>query len=273
MFSELKAAMTNSGIDPANATMIADGKLRRFHLPSDRRESRNGYLTLHDNGDGTYGACFGSWKHGIKETWFSGKPQREMTTAERREYAKKMEERRRQQAEEQRQRHAAAAQKARQLWQRAKQAVADHPYLAKKQVKPHGLRQLDNALVVPVYNVNAEMTGLQFIQPDGSKRFLSGTEVAGCYHAIGPAPGDVLLFAEGWATAATLYEATGHPVAVCFSAGNLKPVALVLRQKYPTITMVVCADADEAGRSAARSAATAINGTWIEPDFSEKETP
>ncbi|MBW2185878.1 MAG: toprim domain-containing protein [Deltaproteobacteria bacterium] len=271
MFSELNAAMSNSGIDPTNAPMIADGKLRRFYLPSDRKQSKNGYLTLHDNGDGTYGACFGSWKHGIKETWFNGKPQREMSKAERREYAQKMAERRRQQEEEQRQRHVAAANKARKLWQQAKSAIPQHPYLVRKQIKPYGLRQLNNALVVSVFNVKGNLTGLQFIQPDGSKKFLSGTEVGGCYHSIGTAPVDVLLFAEGFATGATLYEATGHPVAVCFSAGNLKPVALTLRKKYPTITMVICADADDAGRSAAKEAATAVNGTWIEPDFSEKE--
>lgn len=263
--------MAAAGIDPAHAPMIADGRLRRFYLPSDRRESRNGYITIHDNGDGTYGAAFGSWKHGIKETWFSGQPQREMSAAERREYAKNMEQRRRQQAESQHQRHAAAAQKGRQLWQQAQPAAADHPYLIRKQVQPHGLRQLGEALVVPVYTVAGKMTGLQFIQPDGSKRFLSGTEMGGCYHAIGPAPASVLLLAEGFATGATLHEATGHPVAVCFSAGNLKPVAVALRKKYPTITMVVCADADDAGRSAAQEAAKAVNGSWIAPDFSEKE--
>ena len=271
MFSELIAAMHNSGIDPTHAPMVADGRLRRFYLPSDRKQSKNGYITLHNNGDGTYGACFGSWKQGIKETWFSGKPQRELSKAEKQEYAKKMAERRRQQEDEQHQRHAAAADKAQKLWQQANPASTQHPYLIKKQIKPHGLRQLNNALVVPVYSVAGNMTGLQFIQPDGSKKFLSGTKVGGCYHAIGTAPVDVLLFAEGFATAATLYEATGYPVAVCFSAGNLKPVALTLHKKYPTTTMVICADADSAGRSAAKEAASAINGTWVEPDFSEKD--
>lgn len=268
---DLRAAMAAAGIDPANAPMVADGRLRRFHLPGDSRESRNGHIVIHDNGDGTYGAAFGSWKHGSKHTWFSGKPQRELTTAEKREYAQKMGQRRRQHQQEQQRLHRQAAEKADHLWQRAQPAAADHPYLARKQVQAHGLRQLGEALVVPLHNVEGHLTGLQFIGPDGRKRFLSGTEVAGCYHAIGGAPENVVLLAEGFATAATLHEATGHPVAICFSAGNLLPVAVALRKKHPTIIMVICGDADDAGRAAAQAAGAAVNGIAIEPDFTQEE--
>jgi putative DNA primase/helicase len=41
-----------------------------------------------------------------------------------------------------------------------------------------------------------------------------------------------LLLAEGYATA-SLHEATGHPVAVAFDAGNLVHVAKALRALYP----------------------------------------
>ncbi|MDD3801454.1 MAG: toprim domain-containing protein [Desulfuromonas thiophila] len=264
---DLRAAMAAAGIDPANAPMVADGRLRRFHLSGDSRESKNGYLTLFNNGDGSYGASYGSWKLGIRKKWHSGKPQRELTTAEKRAYAQMMEQRRRLQADEQRQRHAAAAEKARRLWQQAKPAAADHPYLIRKQVKPLGLRQLGEALVVPLHNAEGHLTGVQFITPDGGKRFLSGTEVAGCYHAIGGPPKNVVLLAEGFATGATLHEATSYPVAICFSAGNLLPVAVALRKKYPTTHMVICSDADPVGRAAAQEAAEAVNGCWIEPNF------
>lgn len=272
MFEDLKVAMSVAGIDPANAPLIADGKLRRFRLPEDRPQSKNGYITLFDNGDGTHGASFGSWKHDIRETWFSGKPHKELTKEERREYAQRMAKARDKQAEEQRQRHAAAAEKARRLWQQAQPVTIDHPYLIKKQVKPHSIKQMNGSLVVPVRNSAGELTGLQFIDAAGGKKFLSGTAVAAAYHAIGPQPDKVLLLAEGFATAATLVEATGHPCAVAFFAGNLKPVALALRTKYPKVQIIICADADPVGRSAATEAAEAVNGSWIEPDFSEKES-
>ena len=219
--------MIAAGVDPTHAPLIADGKLRRFRLPEDRPKSKNGYITLFDNGDGSHGASFGSWKHGIRETWFSGKPHRELTTEERREYAQRMADQRRKQSEEQRQRHTAAAEKARRLWQGAQAAFPDHPYLIKKQVQPHGIKQLKSSLVVPVGHASGELTGLQFIDSDGGKNFLSGTAVAGAYYSIGPKPDNVLLLAEGFATAATLFEATGHPCAIAFFAGNLNPRAFL----------------------------------------------
>ncbi|PLY01748.1 MAG: hypothetical protein C0622_06605 [Desulfuromonas sp.] len=273
MFEELISAMQAAGIDPAHAPLIADGKLRRFRLPEDSRQSRNGFITLFDNGDGTHGASFGNWKTGVKESWFSGRPHRELTREERREYARKMAEARAKQEEEQRKHHAAAADKARRLWQRAQPAAPDHPYLTRKQVQVHGVKQLGQSLAVPVRNSAGELTGLQFIEPDGGKRFLSGTAAGGAFHLIGPEPADALLIAEGYATAATLHEATGHPCAVAFFAGNLKPVALALRQQYPKVHILICADADPVGRAAAAEAADAVQGAWIEPDFSESEQP
>jgi putative DNA primase/helicase len=272
MFDKLKDAMRQAGVDPANAPLTADGKLRRFRLPEDRPKSKNGYITLFDNGDGTHGASFGSWKYGIKETWFSGRPYKQLTAEEKREFAQKMAAAKARQEEEQRRLHAAAAQKARRLWDRAKPAASSHPYLTRKQVHPHGIKKLGSSLVVPVRNTAGQLTGLQFIDPDGGKTFLSGTAVAGCYHAIGQRPESVLLLAEGYATAATLFEATGHPCAVSFFAGNLKPVALALKGKYPQPQIVICADADPAGRKAAKEAAAAVNGAWLEPNFSESET-
>ena len=50
--------------------------------------------------------------------------------------------------------------------------------------------------------------------------------------------------AEGFATAATVHEATGSAVAVAFNANNLKPVAIALRAKFPSLEMVICADDD-----------------------------
>jgi putative DNA primase/helicase len=92
-----------------------------------------------------------------------------------------------------------------------------------KGVKAHGLRVHDGALVVPMYDC-AELQSLQFIAADGDKSFLFGGRVSGCYHLIGE-PDGALCIAEGYATAATIREATGHAVAVAFNAGNLVSAA------------------------------------------------
>lgn len=61
---------------------------------------------------------------------------------------------------------------------------------------------------------------------------MKGGRKQGLFHLLGALPAAhtndmaaVVLMAEGYATAATLHMATGHPVAVAFDAGNLTPVA------------------------------------------------
>ncbi|MBE0587352.1 MAG: DUF927 domain-containing protein, partial [Hydrogenophaga sp.] len=83
-----------------------------------------------------------------------------------------------------------------------------------------------------------------------------------------------LLIAEGYATAATLHEATGYPVAVAFDAGNLQHVARALRQLHRAALLVVCGDDDQdtekqtgtnPGRAKATAAAKAARGLAVFP--------
>ena len=113
----------------------------------------------------------------------------------------------------------------------SKEAPDDHPYLLSKKVKPHGLKTSRSKLVVPLYDEESVLQSLQFISPCGDKKFLSGGRTGGCYYQIGGVPEKMLYVAEGFATAATVQETTGKPVAVAFNAGNLKPVAQALRKK------------------------------------------
>ena len=69
--------------------------------------------------------------------------------------------------------------------------------------------------------------------------------MAGCYFAIGdPKGAAVLCIAEGFATGATIHEATRYPVAVAFNARNLDEVARALRVELPDVTLIICADDD-----------------------------
>jgi putative DNA primase/helicase len=162
------------------------------------------------------------------------------------------------------------------LWQEAAPAPNNHQYLTQKQVKPNGLKLHKNALVVPVRDTNGVLHGLQFITPE-NKRFKSGTNKKAHYYAIGGKPRTVLYLAEGYATAATIFEVTGEPVAVCFDAGNLLPVAEALRAKMPTVQLILCADNDRntegnPGLTKATAAAIAVNGLVAVPDFKESAT-
>ena len=106
---------------------------------------------------------------------------------------------------------------------------------------------------------------LQFIAADGSKRYLSGGTTAGAYHSLGkpPQPGGRLHLAEGYATSASIHEATGDPAVVAFSAGNLPAVAQIMRVKFPAVEIIVWADDDVAGVKKANQAAAAVGGRVV----------
>ncbi|BDI04512.1 hypothetical protein CATMQ487_14820 [Sphaerotilus microaerophilus] len=176
-----------------------------------------------------------------------------------------------------------AARWARELWADASEAGSS-PYLNRKGVQPHGVRFLpDGTLLVPMRNAAGELQNVQRIAPvkpvgdqpgqqpeqPPEKRYLPGGRKSGLWHLIGElggpagapaapadastqgadactAPPSVLLLAEGYATGASLHEATGWPVAVCFDAGNLKPCALALQGLHPGALLLVCGDDDRA---------------------------
>lgn len=265
---QFRAAMRAAGLE-TDATIEADGKLHRFRVAGDRRDQRNGWYVLH--ADGLPAGEFGCWKRGLSETWHANIG-RELSEAEREANRARLEAIRRDREAEALRMRAEARKKAAKLWEEANpKPSAKHPYLVKKQVRGYGIRQLRDALLIPVRDADGALHGLQFIQPDGSKRFTSGMAKAGHYHAIGK-PDAVLLIAEGYATAATLREATGHAVAVAFDTGNLRPVALALRAKFPAVRIVIAADNDHRtdgnpGMVKAAEAAQAVGGIVIAPEF------
>ena len=69
-------------------------------------------------------------------------------------------------------RKAEAREKADSIWQAAEIASEYHPYLVNKGIKTYGLRVHDGALVIPMRD-EAALHGLQFIEADGEKRFLT----------------------------------------------------------------------------------------------------
>jgi putative DNA primase/helicase len=91
------------------------------------------------------------------------------------------------------------------------------------------------------------LVGAQVIAPDGEKRFTPGTAKQGSAVRLGLVEvGAVVLLCEGLATGLTIRMALNNRFAVfvAFDAGNLRPVADMLRALYPTSPILVCADDD-----------------------------
>ncbi len=173
-----------------------------------------------------------------------------------------------------RQVHEHAAQKAENLWNSLRE-TSEHPYLSKKQVLSHGLRDYKGCLVIPLKDVDGKLWSLQFINENHEKRFLSGGKKNGNYFLIGTLAENAFI-CEGYATGATVYECTGEPVVVAFDSGNLKSVAQALRKKYPNLKMILCADNDcyhengfNPGVEKAKEAAVATGSTIVVPKFKD----
>ena len=243
-----------------------DGTIHRFHVPGDKSGTLNGWYTLF--ADGIASGAFGSWKAGGTNTWSSREPH---NNHEAEQVRQRIEQARRQREDEQRKRQLKAANVAQRWWRDARRADPDHPYLIAKCVRPHGLRQRGDELLIPLYS-SGVLVNLQRITTNGNKRFLFGGRIKGTYSPLGRiTPGKPLCICEGWATGATLHE-SGYTVACAMNAGNLKSVALALRAEYHTAEIIIAGDDDRQtegnpGRAAANAAAAACGGLVTFPEW------
>ncbi|MGE6329725.1 primase-helicase zinc-binding domain-containing protein [Psychrobacter pacificensis] len=231
----------------------------------------------------------------------------EVTDEQRAQWQSQQVEREAAEKAEKRQARIDAASRAQSIWNNAKPAADDHPYLLRKNVSAIGLRQDSSEnLIIPMhyYNPDKQQTTLvnvQTIAPDSEKLFLKGGLVSGAYFTIGSASmfsGGVILICEGYATGATVFDAMSYslPVIVAFNAHNLIPVAKAIRAQYPDHRIIIIADDDtataiklrdkaiadgkepkplveyNAGIREARNAAIAIGGELITPVFETLDT-
>ena len=189
LIATFKSAMDAAGIKTKDI-IEADRELHRIHVEGDRPHSRNGWYVLNLDRELPSGA-FGSWKLGLKATWRL-KALAELTSADRITLRAQRRRQAKQRAEADAERHAEARKRGQALWAQAGEANRAHPYLVEKAVSPHGLRQDGNRLIVPVLDFDDVLHGLQFIGPDGAKRFLTGSAKRAHFYLIG-VPGDVAV--------------------------------------------------------------------------------
>ena len=260
----------------APETIREEGVIQRFST-NGKKGDTSGWCIWY----GKAGA-FGDWRTGESHRWHC-REYGELNREERRRIDRHI-----RQAEEIRKReieagHRHMAKQAREDIQGFCPATADHPYLIEKGIQPHGaLIDGRNVLIITMY-FNGEIVSYQRIYPvrlpDGTnKRFLKGGRKKGCYHPIGNKGAGDLGICEGFATGASIHEATGDDIIVAFDAGNLLSVARAMRERYPGRKIILWADDDyrrvdrngqpeNIGILKATEAAQAVNGYLAVPDF------
>lgn len=177
--------------------------------------------------------------------------------------------------------YAKAAEKAHEIYQNASPAT-EHPYLDTKKIKPYGLKASledqhgiscrEPKLIIPIRNADGALMSLRFI--DGRNPEVEGSlrdgRTTGGMHVIDPA-GELakkpIIITQDYATAATIYEATGNPAVVAFEVDNFEHVAKVLREKHPHQAILIAANNGHKQEKQAEAAAHAVGGSHITPQF------
>lgn len=260
-------AMAAAGIEELPATIIIDGSIHRYHSGGRDRKKKSGWYCIYP--DGIKAGTFGCWRLGIEQLWREDVG-REITAAEEMAVTRRISEARAQRDSERAKMQAAVGGVLDEIWVNGAAASADHPYISRKGIRPHGVRITgDGRLMIPMYGPTGDLTGMQYIDSAGDKMYHPGSSTGGASMMIGE-PTARILIAEGFATAATLNEVTGEQVAVAFSASNLPKIAKLLREKHGAEKLlVIVADHDEhgVGRSYADQAAAQTGAQVVMPSI------
>lgn len=285
-------ALRRAGLRPKGPIKM-DGQ--RHYTEIEGSRSKRGFYVAHL--DGIPSGTIINHKTGERVDWKVSGQERPISAQERERMAVVAAQKSRERTEERERMYERTADQVGAMWAAAI-PVSTHSYLETKGVEPHGLRQgalgqtvtLDDRegrprevsvagqLFVPVRDVAGALSSLQFIRQDGSKMFMPNGRVDRGGFAIGDVhqPGP-LLIAEGFSTAATVHELTGHPVVAAFNAGNLGKVAQAYRERFPGRAIYIAGDNDHCreaegkpnvGRQKAEEAAAAVGGQALIPSFS-----
>lgn len=207
--------------------------------------------------DNAWVCVFGNWRSGFegKMTSYSAD---QLTASEKQRISRQLEDSKKRAEEGKKIRQDQVAVYAEEKFNAAED-VTEHKYLTDKKVKSYGLKQTNGNLLVPVHSIIAgdnntlvrRIKSLQYIFPNGDKRFVGGGEVRGNIHLLNCEINNLNTFeniyvVEGYATGATI-ASFGLPVCVVFSASFTLSALSRLRERGITSKFVLCLDNDENG--------------------------
>jgi phage/plasmid primase-like uncharacterized protein len=255
--------------------LIADGEIHRVPHISSKKGAVDGWYILHLSGKIPVGVC-GCWKEPTFESKWMADIGRSMSFSERLEHDKWVGEFKAKREADRVASQQVAAEKAEDEVSTYADASADHPYLVRKRIEPHGIK-IDRAgrLVVPVIDNQGEILSYQTIDAEGNKRFLKGGKIEGGFYEL-RGNRKVIFIGEGFATCASIHQATGFTTLVAFDCGNLAKVAKSAKEMFLGSRIVICADNDQftegnPGITKAKAAASLVFGEIVYPTFNESD--
>lgn len=245
------------------------------HRP-DRSGERSGYY-VYNQLDSHFVCIYGNWRTSLEQK-FTSYNTNEMSASEKRNLQAKLEDAQQRREEAKKTKQDEVAIYVKEKFSSASE-VTEHKYLNDKKVKNYGLKLTStNNLVIPVHSIIrnndsglliSQIRSLQYIFPDGAKKFAGGGEVKGNVFLIGVEHHllqtiDTLVICEGYATGASIYEATGLPCAVVFSA-NFCLTACARLRAITNCKFLLALDNDSSGigEKCANEVASAVNNCLV----------
>lgn len=258
--------MADAGMPCNLEEFILDGKIHRFSSRNckDKSEWYVGF-TFPDN---HYFCSYGSWLPDIGTHRFLSKDKSHFSDDDVQYMAERAEKIRIDwEAEYQK-----AGKEAEKVYQSAEYADMSHPYLQKKQIQSYSIKLISDRLVIPVQGFNDKIQSLQYIGPEGQKRFMSGAKVSEGHFIFGDLQKSKNIYvAEGFATSATVYETTGECCICAFSSHNVACVGAWYKNHYPNKSITLAADLGKAGEKAADQWRKRVNDNVVFPSFHGKQ--
>lgn len=252
-----------STLEGAPSSINFDGKYHHFHTGSHDKKNKSGWYVISTNGDFAAGS-FGDFRTGETHKYNSHED-KDLSEVQRINYKKFRKATDIKIAKELKIAMEATAIEAAKICNKMEVAQS-HPYLTKKKIKNFSnIGIIGGELVIPAY-INGNLSTVQLIYSNSFKQFIKGEGSAtGAYHVIGELGGTIAIV-EGYATGATIHEATGLGVVVAFMTSNLQKVSKWVRKEYPSAKIIFFADNDEksgAGEKAAKLAQEGVKNSTI----------
>ena len=249
--------------------VVRDGKIHRFKLESDKHSEKSGAYCIYN--DEWPAGWVTDWRQGLTFNWcykrehLDDDGKRYFTDEQIKLSKEQLAKRRQQIIDEQIARQDKAILEARKLWESLKHDASLNlrfSYLELHKITPIGARFKQNyytvlyseeagELVIPLRDRNGKIQTLQFIAPDGRKKFFTDAPVKGAFFSIGldkkflaEHPNYPILLGEGYATMVSVWNATHMPCVAAMNAGNLKAVAQELKKDFPERKIIITADND-----------------------------
>ena len=278
IISEFHNFLSHNGLElDQKKGLITDGSVGRAFINVGGKKKLVGWYQLWADQEVPFGRL-GDYRVSAQEPTATFRPEHQKKYKITKEQKKEIEELQKQAEVKKQASYNKAAIRAQSAWERAK-PVERHPYLEKKKVLSYGLRQNDQGvLMIPMYDSQLTIVGIQYISEDGSKKFLTGSKKSASFYILGGEilkTSDTVNYAEGYATAASYYADKSEPVVVAFDAYNLSPVAEVMFEYFKDRKHIFIADNDpdsNTGEKEAVKACQLIRGKKGQADVWMPET-